>query len=52
MPRPSSLSAPPFSSGVEASLAAILDQIQHMRDDFDSRLEMCQMNTWIGQIAC
>ena len=43
--RPSSSSTPSFSSGVEASLAAILDQIQLMRDDFNSRLEMCQMNT-------
>ena len=54
--RSSSLSAPSSSSRVEASLAAILDQLQHMRADFGSCLdhlfdEMCQMNTRIGSIA-
>ena len=44
------------SSRVEASVAAIIDQLQHMRADFGSHLnhisnEMCQMNTRIGRIA-
>ena len=56
--RPSSTSAPSSSfSRVEASFAAIMDQLQHMHADFGSRLdhlydEMCQMNTKIGHIAC
>ena len=34
-----------------------MDQLQHMRVDFGSRLDhlsdkMCQMNTKIGRIAC
>ena len=54
--RPSSSSTPSFSSRVEASLAAIMDQLQLMRAEFGSRLdhisnEMCQMNTRIGHIA-
>ena len=54
--RPSSSSAPSSSSGVEVSLVAILDQLQHMHADFGSRLnhlsdETCQMNTKIGCIA-
>ena len=53
---PSSSSALSSSSRVEASLIAILDQLQLMRADFDSHLdhlsdEMCQMNTKIGCIA-
>ena len=54
--RPSSLSAPPSSSRVEASLAAIMDQLQLLRADIGSQLdhltnEMCQMNTRIGRIT-
>ena len=54
--QPSSSSAPSTSSRVEASLATILDQLQHMHADFGSRLdhlsdEMCQMNIRIGRIA-
>ena len=52
---PSSSSAPSSSFGVEASLAAIINQLQHMRADFSSHLdhlsnETCQMNTKIGHI--
>ena len=45
--RPSSISAPPFSSSkAEVSLATIMDQLQLMRANFGSRLdhlsdEMC-----------
>ena len=54
--QPSSFFAPSSFSGVEASLAAILDQLQYMRVDFGDHLdylsdEMCQMNTRIGCIA-
>ena len=54
---PSFSSAPSSSSGVEASLAAIMDQLQHMSANFGSHLdhlfdEICQMNTRIGCIAC
>ena len=54
--RPYSSSAPSSSSKVEASLAAIMDQLQHMRANFGSHFnhlsnEMCQMNTKIGRIA-
>ena len=43
---PSSTSTPSFSSGIKASLAAIIDQLQLMRADFGSHLdhlsdEMC-----------
>ena len=53
--RLSSSFAPP-SSGVEASLATIMDQLLLMRANFGSCLdhlfdEMCQMNTKIGRIA-
>ena len=55
--RPSSSFATPFSSsGVEVSLATIMDQFQLMHADFGSRLdhlsnETCQMNTRIGHVA-
>ena len=54
--RPSSSSAPSSSFRIETSLTAIMDQLQHMRADFGSRLdhisdEMCQMNTKISRIA-
>ena len=53
--QPSS-SSTPSSYGVKASLAAIMDQLQHMHDNCGSHLdhisdEMCQMNTRIGRIA-
>ena len=55
--RPPSSSAPSSSSSrVEASLVAILDQIQQMHADFGSRLdtpfdEVCQINTRVSRIA-
>ena len=54
--RPSSSSTPSSSSRVDVSLVDIMEQLQHMRTDFDSRLdhlsnEMCQMNTKIGRIT-
>ena len=53
-PRVSSSSAPSSSLGVEASLAATMDQLQHMRANFGSSFdhifdEMCQMN--IGSVT-
>ena len=55
-PRPSSSFAPSSSSRVEASLTTIMDQFQHMRADFSSRLdhisdEICQINTRICRLA-
>ena len=55
-PRPSSSSTPSCFSRVDVSLVDIMDQLQHMRVDFGSRLdhlsdEMCQMNTKIGRIT-
>ena len=55
--QPSSSSTLSSSSRVEASLATIMDQLQHMSADFGSCLyhlfdEICQMNTRIGHIAC
>ena len=54
---PLSSSIPSSTSGVEAFLSAILDQLLHMRVHFSGHLdylsdEMCQMNTRIGCIAC
>ena len=54
---PLSSSIPSSTSGVEAFLSAILDQLLHMRVHFGGHLdylsdEMCQMNTRIGCIAC
>ena len=51
--RPSTSSS---SYGVEASLAAIMDQLQHMHANFGCHIDhisdgMCQMNTRIGRIA-
>ena len=53
----SSSSTSSSSSQATVSLADIMEQLQHMRANFGSRLdhlsnEMCQMNTKIGSIAC
>jgi len=54
--QPSYTLAPSSSSGVEASLTTIMDQLHLMRVDFGSLLdylsnEMCLMSTRIGRIA-
>ena len=53
----SSSSTPSSSFRALVSLADIMEQLQHMRADFGSRLdhlsdEMCQMNIKISCIAC
>ena len=55
-PRPSSSSTPSSSFRADVSLVDTMDQLQHMRANFGSRLnhlsdEMCQMNTRISRIA-
>ena len=55
-PRPSFTSTPSSSFKADVSLADIIDQLQHTRASFGSRLnhlfdEMCLMNTKISHIA-
>ena len=54
--RPSFSSTPSSSFRADVSLFDTMDQLQHMRANFGSRLnhlsnEMCQMNTKISRIA-